>query len=420
MARSDLLVSLVKAGSSGDTARARAVAEAIIAEERVKRHHVLADRLTDAMRVNGAGSGAAFIGPGQRPQRQFLLELTPRKRLTDLVLTDAARRACEELIEEQHRASVLRTHSLEPRHRVLLVGHPGNGKTSLAEAVAEALSAPFFVVRYEALIGSFLGETASRLKRVFDDARTTPCVLFFDEFDAVGKERGDVHETGEIKRVVSSLLMQVDDLPSYTVVIAATNHAELLDRAAWRRFHVRLALNPPTRRDLAAYVARFRRFARSTAGSDARRDRKATRRRQLCRSRGILSRRAPALGAGDGPEDAGSDRCRTTDALAGTVAGLRRRRDDGWRSSRCCRFRTRFLIDAQVDRGAEAPCACRVAPGRANGSNPSFSVCGTCSWRCTYTTTFNASYRLPIRVWTVCSTARSSCSTVRSALSRKP
>ena len=257
MARSDLLVSLVKAGSSGDTARARSVAEAIIAEERVKRHNVLADRLTDALRVNGADSAAAFLSPDQRPHRRFLAELTPRKKLTDLVLTDVARRACEELVEEQHRASVLRTHSLEPRHRILLVGPPGNGKTSLAEAIAEALSAPFFVVRYEALIGSFLGETASRLKRVFDYARTTPCVLFFDEFDAVGKERGDVHETGEIKRVVSSLLMQVDDLPSYTVVVAATNHAELLDRAAWRRFQLRLALKPPTRKELASYVARF-------------------------------------------------------------------------------------------------------------------------------------------------------------------
>ena len=255
MARSDLLVSLVRAGSSGDTARARSVSEAIIADERAKRHNVLADRLTNAIRVNGSPS-AAVVGPSQQ-HRRFLLELTPRKRLADLVLSDLTRRACEELIEEQHRASVLRTHSLEPRHRVLLVGPPGNGKTSLAEAIAEALAAPFLVVRYEALIGSFLGETASRLKRVFDYARTTPCVLFLDEFDAVGKERGDIHETGEIKRVVSSLLMQVDDLPSYTVVVAATNHAELLDRAAWRRFQVRLVLPPPTRSDLTAFLARF-------------------------------------------------------------------------------------------------------------------------------------------------------------------
>ena len=262
MARSDLLVSLVKAGSSGDAARARSVTEAIIAEERAKRHNVLADRLTDALQVNGSSSASAtFVGPGRQHQ-QFLIELTPRKRLADLVLTDPARRICEELIEEQHRASVLRAHALEPRHRILLVGPPGNGKTSLAEAIAESLATPFFVVRYEALIGSFLGETASRLKRVFDYARTTPCVLFFDEFDTVGKERGDVHETGEIKRVVSSLLMQVDDLPSYTVVVAATNHAELLDRAAWRRFQVRLALDPPTRRELTALSRPFRRLVR--------------------------------------------------------------------------------------------------------------------------------------------------------------
>ena len=101
-----------------------------------------------------------------------MLEATPRKRLEDLFLSDLCERACRGLIEEQHRAGLLRSQSLEPRHRVLLVGPPGNGKTSLAEALAVS----FFVVRYDAIIGSFLGETASRLRRVFDYARTTPCV----------------------------------------------------------------------------------------------------------------------------------------------------------------------------------------------------------------------------------------------------
>lgn len=255
MARSDLLISLVKAGASGDQASARAAAEAIIAEERAKKHNVLADRLTGAMQVNGRSPGAAFVGADRK--REFLVELRARRRIEDMVLSDAARRACMELIEEQHRASVLRAHSLEPRHRVLLVGPPGNGKTSLAEAIAESLAVPFFVVRYEAMVGSFLGETATRLKHVFDYVRTSPCVLFFDEFDAVGKERGDIHETGEIKRVVSSLLMQVDDLPSYAVVLAATNHAELLDRAVWRRFQLRLMMGAPKPAQLAAYFERF-------------------------------------------------------------------------------------------------------------------------------------------------------------------
>ena len=246
MARSDLLISLVKAGSRGDVKNVQAAAEAIIAEEKAKNHNVLADRLDKALNYSGVdGSNMRMLNNGNARRQEALIELRPDVRIEDLVLSETNRLSCEEFIEEQHRASVLRAHSLEPRHRVLLCGPPGNGKTSLAEAIAESLALPFFVVRYEAMIGSYLGETASRLKRIFDYARTTPCVLFFDEFDAIGKERGDTHETGEIKRVVTSLLMQIDDLPSYTIIVAASNHSELLDRAIWRRFQLRLTLKSP-------------------------------------------------------------------------------------------------------------------------------------------------------------------------------
>jgi SpoVK/Ycf46/Vps4 family AAA+-type ATPase len=257
VARSDLLVALVKAGSSGDKRGVRSAAEAIIAEERAKQHNILANRLSQATEVNGSTHSVAAILEQTGRSREFIAEITASRRLEDLILSDECRQSVTELIEEQQRASLLRSHGLDPRHSVLLVGPPGNGKTSLAEAVAEALAVPFFVVRYEAMIGSFLGETAGRLKRVFDYARTTPCVLFFDEFDAVGKERGDIHETGEIKRVVTSLLMQIDDLPSYTIVVAATNHSELLDRAAWRRFQLRLVLPAPTIKELTRYFEKF-------------------------------------------------------------------------------------------------------------------------------------------------------------------
>ena len=152
--------------------------------------------------------------------------------MSDLVLPEFVRKLCDDLVEEQLRADLLRSYGLELRHKILLVGAPGNGKTSLAEAIAESLMIPFLTIRYEQLIGSYLGETASRLGQLFDYARTRPCVLFFDEFETLGKERGDTHETGEIKRVVSSLLLQIDSLPSYVVVIAATNHDDLLDKAA--------------------------------------------------------------------------------------------------------------------------------------------------------------------------------------------
>jgi SpoVK/Ycf46/Vps4 family AAA+-type ATPase len=141
----------------------------------------------------------------------------------------------------------------------LLIGPPGNGKTSLAEAFAQALMVPLLIVRYEGVVGTYLGETAVRLRRLIEHASTRKCVLFFDEFETLGKERGDRHETGEIKRVVSSLLMQIDSLPSHVVVIGATNHAELLDRAVWRRFKIRMILPEPTRTRLAEWFANFER-----------------------------------------------------------------------------------------------------------------------------------------------------------------
>ena len=144
---------------------------------------------------------------------------------------------------------------MEPRHRLLLAGPPGNGKTSLAEALAYELALPLFTVRYEAVVTSYLGETAQRLRRLFDYVRTEPCLLFFDEFDAIGKERGDLHETGEIKRVVTTLLLQLDDLPSYCVLVGATNHPELLDKAAWRRFELRLELGHPSMKQMMAFFA---------------------------------------------------------------------------------------------------------------------------------------------------------------------
>ncbi len=190
-------------------------------------------------------------------ESSLLAEAVPQRRLDDLILSRNAEEIVGELIAEQHRADLLRSYNLEPRHRVLLAGPPGNGKTSLAEAIADALSVPFLVVRYEAVIGSFLGETAQRIGQVFELARSRHCVLFFDEFDSVGKERGDPHETGEIKRVVSSLLLQIDALPSYVIVVTASNHPELLDRAVWRRFQIRLELPPPTLAQIEEWLIRF-------------------------------------------------------------------------------------------------------------------------------------------------------------------
>lgn len=248
MARSRLLLDLVRAGARGDQALFRKSLEALVTEERAKQHHVLADRL--AAHLNAVGGRAAGAAPPvRRPEAaaaDLYHEVATERRLGDLVLPDEVAHAGRELVEEHRRAELLAAYNLEPRHRLLVTGPPGNGKTSFAEAIATELAVPLVSVRYESVIASYLGETAVRLSRLFDQVRTRRCVLFFDEFDVVGKERGDLHETGEIERVVSSLLLQVDSLPSSVVVISATNHPELLDRAVWRRFQLRLTLPAPT------------------------------------------------------------------------------------------------------------------------------------------------------------------------------
>ncbi len=263
MARADLLTKLVSFGVSGDKARFRKVAETIIAEERAKQHTVLADKLTKILRQakpepTSMNNGNIASVSTHRIDN-LLHDVSPQKRLEDLILPEDVEQICREVVKEHHRADLLRSYSLEPRNRLLFIGPPGNGKTSLAEGLAESLMVPLYIVRYEGVVGTYLGETAVRLKRLIEHACTRKCVLFFDEFETLGKERGDIHETGEIKRVVSSLLMQIDTLPSHVVVIGATNHPELLDRAVWRRFQVRMVLPEPTRVRIEEWFERFQR-----------------------------------------------------------------------------------------------------------------------------------------------------------------
>ncbi len=263
MARADLLCELIKSGLIKDDVSFRKAAEAICAEERSKQHEILANRISELLnntrykRETTQQNTTHIISSGNQLVNQLFYEKVPIKRLEQLLLPDNVIQSCRDLIEEQTRADILRSYGLEPRNKVLLIGPPGNGKTSLAESIAEALMVPLLTIRYESIIGAYLGETASRLSKLFEYAKTRQCVLFFDEFDTIGKERGDQQETGEIKRVVSSLLLQIDSLPSYVVTIAATNHDALLDKAVWRRFQLKLELPKPTRGNLEYWFATF-------------------------------------------------------------------------------------------------------------------------------------------------------------------
>lgn len=278
MARSDLIIDLVKAAVTGNPDSIRTTAEAIAADERTKKHDGVADRISKALNLSpkhGAIVQPRSQGLRVRDGSNGIQRSDPERQLNSLYLDKPTKTAILELIEEQQRADVLRAHGFEPRHRLLLVGPPGNGKTSLAECLSYEMALPLFTVRYDAVVTSYLGETAQRLRRLFDFVRTEPCVLFFDEFDAIGKERGDLHETGEIKRVVSTLLLQLDDLPSYCVLVAATNHPELLDRAAWRRFEMKLELGKPNDEQMTDYFSLKMKEFKDNSGFTAKRLRAA-------------------------------------------------------------------------------------------------------------------------------------------------
>jgi MoxR-like ATPase len=172
-------------------------------------------------------------------------ETNPLPELNKIVLSNLVSASVEEFIGFVQQADVLENAGVGVSPSMLIYGPPGCGKTLLANYIAAKLALPLLTARCDTLVSSYLGSTAKNIRRLFEHSSSRPCVLFLDEFDALAKARDDRHEVGELKRVVVSLLQNIDSLPSETVIIAATNHHSLLDSAVWRRFAYRLQLDLP-------------------------------------------------------------------------------------------------------------------------------------------------------------------------------
>lgn len=242
MANGDQLKALLRSFAESDDRHFYSVAMQMAAHEAKQGHGKLAEELReliDAAKSRRHAASANGAIPIARPKGELasLLSVSfPSRRLSDMVLSKPLLEALQRVLKEQWHLSKLRSHGLPPRRKLLLVGPSGTGKTMTAAALAGELGIPLFVVRLDALITKFMGETAAKLRQVFDTVSSTRGVYFFDEFDAIGSNRGMTNDVGEIRRILNSFLLMIEQDDSNSVIVAATNHPDILDAALFRRF----------------------------------------------------------------------------------------------------------------------------------------------------------------------------------------
>lgn len=243
MADAEQLKALIKSHLDGDDSHFYSVAMQVAAREARRGHGKLAQELRSLIdEAKRKKVSAGIIGkpiPLAQPRGELsslLAASYPKLRMSDMVLEKSIEERLNRIIREQRQVIKIRSHGLAPRKKLLLIGPPGTGKTMSASVLAGELGLPLLAVRLESLITKYMGETAAKLRLIFDAIAQSRGVYLFDEFDSIGSQRGQVNDVGEIRRILSSFLQMIEQDDSDSIILAATNHPEILDYALFRRF----------------------------------------------------------------------------------------------------------------------------------------------------------------------------------------
>lgn len=246
--RSDLLKKLFRSYAENNKDKFVEIAHEVIKEEEKKNHHLLAKDLKKIIHFNIQNKSYVNNNIYQKYKTNIpiprdtekgfpLLEIKENYfNLDDVILFDNLNKKIEYTIEEFKSREILATYGLRPKQKLLFCGPPGTGKTLTAYVISSVLGFPLIYIRFDSIVSSFLGETATNLRKIFDFIEEGEWVVLFDEFDIIGKKRDDPYEHGEIKRVVNNFMQMLDNYKGKSLLISATNHQHLLDTAIWRRF----------------------------------------------------------------------------------------------------------------------------------------------------------------------------------------
>ncbi|QEH69139.1 AAA family ATPase [Cellulosilyticum sp. WCF-2] len=198
-----------------------------------------------------------LVTPIDQETKMNIADIIMPNQEINLVLPSYLENIIEEFILSIKQRDKLNKIGVDSTTSLLLYGIPGTGKTSIAHLISYKTKLPLVIVRLDALVSSLLGNTAKNIRKVFEYANNRPCILFLDEFDAIAKARDDKKELGELKRVINSLLQNIDEFNKNNVLIAATNHHELLDAAIWRRFSMTVEVLPPDLQQTSVLIKQY-------------------------------------------------------------------------------------------------------------------------------------------------------------------